>query len=236
MSLAETGGPKLFKEGTAFLGAGNSGEPARLAERSAFHHRLLRDQLSGVDTASGAHDPSQLVEDLSARRIQIEDAVYQRDVDRAVLKWEPLRIRSGERDRDAEGCRPLTSSRQHRFAEIDPDHSPTCSDATGRDQAVDAGTTSEIKHRRPSADLGEDRNVGDSCKGLDGDGGQRAKKIGRVSQTSRENPSDRKRVLILRPRRGGGEGGSNGIPEPLRLPGREFKATYHRTLLYYYSH
>jgi hypothetical protein len=82
--LAEPGSPELVKEGATFFCSRDSCEPVIFGGADFRSQRHAQYQLGGVNCSSGTHYSRQLAEDRFARRIQVEDPVDQRDVDRSV--------------------------------------------------------------------------------------------------------------------------------------------------------
>ncbi len=84
--LAEAGRPELIKDGHAFLGSRNSGEPVLVAGTGFGWKWLTEDQLRGIDGAPGTHHSRQLGEDRFTRGIEVEHAIDQRHINRAALE------------------------------------------------------------------------------------------------------------------------------------------------------
>jgi hypothetical protein len=71
----ESRGAEFIKEGTAFLGAGDSCEPICLVAVNFRRKRFAQYKFSSVDAAFAAEHASQFAEDCRPRRVQIENTV-----------------------------------------------------------------------------------------------------------------------------------------------------------------
>jgi hypothetical protein len=82
--FAEASQAEFFEEGTAFLRSSDSGKPARLILANLRWQRLRENQFSSVNRASRTDDARKFPEDVRSCRVEVEDPVHQRHVDRGV--------------------------------------------------------------------------------------------------------------------------------------------------------
>ncbi len=82
-SFPESGSHEFIEEAAGFLCACNSGKPIGFVQLF-LRKRSGDDQFCGIYGSAAPHDSRQFLENLSSRRIQVEDAVEQRDIDRII--------------------------------------------------------------------------------------------------------------------------------------------------------
>src|SRR6266853_207072 len=147
---------KLVQEGAAFLRAGDSSKPFRFGKLGRFRNRLPQDEFRSKDTSAGSHNPGELSEYLTAGGVLVEDSVDQGHVNRRLRQRKLFRIATAKRDTSSVCGGGLPGAREHRAAEVDPEHVSGRSDQPGRDQAVEACPASEVEHDGSGGDCGRD--------------------------------------------------------------------------------
>ena len=115
-----------------------------------------------------AQNTRQFAEDRRPRRVQIEDAIHQRHVDRPAPQRQPFG--SGQCERRVariRGPRGGTRPAEHRLAEIHAVYSAGHAHAPGGDQAIKPGAAAQIQNGVARAQFGEDRHIGNAGERVD---------------------------------------------------------------------
>ena len=105
---------------------------------------------------AGLEHAQRLAKHLGLLGRQVDDAVGDHEVDRAVRDRQVLDLAESELDVGHAGARAAFAARllDHRRRHVDADHAPGGSGLGGGEEAVDPGARAQIEHRLTRADRG----------------------------------------------------------------------------------
>ena len=153
----------------------------------------------GVHRAARLDDPAQLGKDARARRVEVENAIHQHQVNTMVGQGQRFggSVVQAHIRQASFGSR-LPRPRQQGGAKVKAQHPTRGANAPGGDQRVGSRATAQVEHRRAAGNVREDADVRYAAKGLYAHRGQPVQKLRGIAQTRGKLPAHSKRMLARR--------------------------------------